>query len=157
MKFTSVFMGVFLFMFPGKLDDEVAASVFENRGNAVDVDSITHLTSDNFHSAVADSSLTVVLFYLKCKPHFLLGGCQWKYLFIYQFIEKKNIGKATWIERQAFIECSFSFSPPGDAVSMAFLSSFIEVAERLAGKQDGVLFKKSETKTGSSVYSYDAF
>lgn len=33
------------------------------------------------------------------------------------------------------VNCSFCFLPPGDAVSMAFLSSFIEVAERLAGKQ----------------------
>ncbi|XP_036071549.1 thioredoxin domain-containing protein 16 isoform X2 [Oryzias melastigma] len=69
----------------GKLDDEVAASVFENRGNPMDLDSITHLTSENFHTEVASSRLTVVLFYLK------------------------------W-----------------DAVSMAFLSSFIEVAEKLA-------------------------
>ncbi|XP_069568838.1 thioredoxin domain-containing protein 16 isoform X1 [Brachyistius frenatus] len=69
----------------GNLDDEIAASVFENRGNLPDTDSITQLTSDNFHAALAQSSLTVALFYLK------------------------------W-----------------DAVSMAFLSSFIEVAERLA-------------------------
>ncbi|XP_036947114.1 thioredoxin domain-containing protein 16 isoform X3 [Acanthopagrus latus] len=70
----------------GKLDDEVAASVYEIRGDMTDMDSITQLTSDNFHTAVAQSSLTVTLFYLR------------------------------W-----------------DAVSMAFLSSFIEVAERLAG------------------------
>uniref|UniRef100_A0A4W6DZL2 Thioredoxin domain containing 16 n=1 Tax=Lates calcarifer TaxID=8187 RepID=A0A4W6DZL2_LATCA len=69
----------------GKLDDEIAASVYENRGSLLDMDSITQLTSDNFHTTVAQSSLTVALFYLK------------------------------W-----------------DAVSMAFLSSFIEVAERLA-------------------------
>nr|XP_019960168.1 PREDICTED: thioredoxin domain-containing protein 16-like [Paralichthys olivaceus] len=69
---------------PAKLDDEIAASVFKNRGSFLDMDSITQLTSDNFHTAVAQKSLTVVLFYLK------------------------------W-----------------DAVSMAFLSSFIEVAERL--------------------------
>ncbi|XP_028256723.1 thioredoxin domain-containing protein 16 isoform X2 [Parambassis ranga] len=69
----------------GKLDDEIAASVFENRGNLLDMDSVTQLTSENFHVAVAESSLTVALFYLK------------------------------W-----------------DAVSMAFLRSFIEVAERLA-------------------------
>ncbi|XP_030602993.1 thioredoxin domain-containing protein 16 isoform X2 [Archocentrus centrarchus] len=76
----------------GKLDDEIAASVFENRVTLQDMDSVTQLTSDNFHSAVAQSGLTVVLFYLK------------------------------W-----------------DAVSMAFLSSFIEVAERLADSEvDGV-------------------
>nr|XP_020447657.1 thioredoxin domain-containing protein 16 isoform X2 [Monopterus albus] len=69
----------------GSLDDEIAASVYENRANSLDLDSITQLTSDNFHTAVTQSSLTVVLFYLK------------------------------W-----------------DAVSMAFLSSFTEVAERLA-------------------------
>ncbi|XP_005948277.1 thioredoxin domain-containing protein 16 isoform X1 [Haplochromis burtoni] len=72
----------------GKLDDEIAAAVFENRGTLSDMDSVTQLTSDNFHSAVAQSGLTVVLFYLK------------------------------W-----------------DAVSMAFLSSFIEVAERLADSE----------------------
>ncbi|XP_041834281.1 thioredoxin domain-containing protein 16 [Melanotaenia boesemani] len=69
-----------------KVDDEIAASVFENLGSLQDIDVITQLTSDNFHAEVAQSSLTVALFYLK------------------------------W-----------------DAVSMAFLSSFIEVAERLAG------------------------
>ncbi|KAM6957953.1 thioredoxin domain-containing protein 16 [Tautogolabrus adspersus] len=68
----------------GELDDEVAASVYENRGNLLDMDSITQLTSENFHAAVAQSSRTVVLFYLR------------------------------W-----------------DAVALAFLSSFIEVAERL--------------------------
>ncbi|XP_026218596.1 thioredoxin domain-containing protein 16 isoform X2 [Anabas testudineus] len=72
----------------GKLDDEIAASVYENRGEMLDLDSIIQLTSDNFHTAVAQSSLTVVLFYLK------------------------------W-----------------DAVSMAFLSSFIDVAERLADSE----------------------
>lgn len=64
---------VVLCLFPGKLDDEVAASVYENRGNMLDLESITQLTSDNFHTAVAQSSLTVVLFYLKCKTASLLG------------------------------------------------------------------------------------
>ncbi|XP_035533559.1 thioredoxin domain-containing protein 16 [Morone saxatilis] len=68
----------------GNLDDEISMSVYENRGNLLDMDLITQLTSDNFHATVAQSSLTAALFYLK------------------------------W-----------------DAVSMAFLSSFIEVAERL--------------------------
>ncbi|KAI3366068.1 hypothetical protein L3Q82_009884, partial [Scortum barcoo] len=72
----------------GKLDDEIAASVYENRGNLLDMDSITQLTSDSFHAAIAQSSLTVVLFYLK------------------------------W-----------------DAVSMAFLSSFLEVADRLSDSE----------------------
>ncbi|XP_008299682.1 thioredoxin domain-containing protein 16 isoform X2 [Stegastes partitus] len=72
----------------GNVDDEIAATVFENRGNLLDMDSITQLTSENFHTAVAQSSLTVALFYLK------------------------------W-----------------DAVSMAFLSSFIEVAELLADSE----------------------
>ncbi|XP_060888713.1 thioredoxin domain-containing protein 16 isoform X1 [Labrus mixtus] len=70
----------------GELDDEVAASLYENRGDLLDMDSITQLTSENFHAAVAQSSLTVVLFYLR------------------------------W-----------------DAVAMAFLSSYSEVAERLEG------------------------
>ncbi|XP_014909298.1 thioredoxin domain-containing protein 16 isoform X1 [Poecilia latipinna] len=68
----------------GELDDEVAADVYRNRGHFLDLDQVTQLTSDNFHSEVAQSSLTVVLFYLK------------------------------W-----------------DAVSMAFLGSFVEVAEKL--------------------------
>ncbi|XP_034720330.1 thioredoxin domain-containing protein 16 isoform X1 [Etheostoma cragini] len=72
----------------GHLDDEIAASVYENRGNLPDMDSITQLTSDNFHTAVAQSSLTVALFYLK------------------------------W-----------------DAASMAFLSSFIDVAEGLTDSE----------------------
>ncbi|XP_023185203.1 thioredoxin domain-containing protein 16 isoform X2 [Xiphophorus maculatus] len=67
-----------------ELDDEVAAEVYRNRGHFLDLDLVTQLTSDNFHSEVAQSSLTVALFYLK------------------------------W-----------------DAVSMAFLGSFIEVAEKL--------------------------
>uniref|UniRef100_A0A1A7WFH0 Thioredoxin domain containing 16 n=1 Tax=Iconisemion striatum TaxID=60296 RepID=A0A1A7WFH0_9TELE len=72
-----------------RLDDEIAATVFANRANVLDMDSIIQLTSENFHTEVARSSLTVALFYLK------------------------------W-----------------DAVSMAFLSSFIDVAGRLLGKQD---------------------
>ncbi|XP_058509542.1 thioredoxin domain-containing protein 16 isoform X1 [Solea solea] len=67
------------------LDDEIASAVYKNRGSLLDTDSVTQLTSENFHAAVAQSGLTVALFYLK------------------------------W-----------------DAVSMAFLSSFIEVAETLA-------------------------
>ncbi|XP_038151850.1 thioredoxin domain-containing protein 16 isoform X2 [Cyprinodon tularosa] len=68
----------------GELDDEVAAEVYKNRAHLHDMDSVTQLTSHNFHNEIAESSLTVALFYLK------------------------------W-----------------DAVSMDFLSSFIEVAERL--------------------------
>ncbi|XP_062270401.1 thioredoxin domain-containing protein 16 [Scomber scombrus] len=69
----------------GSLDDEIADIVYENRGHLPDMDSITQLTAEDFHTAAAESSLTVVLFYLK------------------------------W-----------------DAVSMAFLSSFVDVAERLS-------------------------
>ncbi|XP_030007199.1 thioredoxin domain-containing protein 16 [Sphaeramia orbicularis] len=68
----------------GQLDDEVAASVYQDRGNLLDMDLFTPLNTDNFHETVAQSGLTVALFYLK------------------------------W-----------------DAVSMAFLTSFAEVAERL--------------------------
>ncbi|XP_049918948.1 thioredoxin domain-containing protein 16 isoform X2 [Epinephelus moara] len=49
----------------GKLDDEVAMSFYESRGNLLDMDLIIQLTSDNFHATVAQSSLTVVLFYLR--------------------------------------------------------------------------------------------
>lgn len=68
-----------------ELDDEIAAYVYDNRLDMQDMDSITQLTTDNFHASVAQSGLTVALFYLK------------------------------W-----------------DAVSMDFISSFIEVADRLA-------------------------
>ncbi|KAL6115481.1 txndc16 [Pungitius sinensis] len=46
------------------LDDEIAESVFDNRLNLPDADSLAQLTSDNFHDTVAQSSLTVGLFYL---------------------------------------------------------------------------------------------
>lgn len=49
------------------LDDEVERTLFENRGTLPDIDSVTQLTADNFHDAVAQSSLTVALFYLRCK------------------------------------------------------------------------------------------
>ncbi|XP_061128390.1 thioredoxin domain-containing protein 16 isoform X1 [Syngnathus typhle] len=49
----------------GDLEDEIVASVYENRGHLVHMDSITQLTSDDFPNAVAQSGLTVVLFYLK--------------------------------------------------------------------------------------------
>lgn len=70
--------------FSDQLDDEVAASVYLKRGNELDMDVFTELNTHNFHSVVAQSSLTVALFYLK------------------------------W-----------------DAVSMAFLEPFVEVAEGL--------------------------
>ncbi|XP_068165175.1 thioredoxin domain-containing protein 16 [Antennarius striatus] len=68
-----------------KLDDEISASVFENRLNTLDMESLIKMTSDEFHSIVARSSLTVALFYV------------------------------TW-----------------DDVSMTFMRSYIEVADRLA-------------------------
>lgn len=97
-----------------RVDDEVAASVYKNRGNMLDMDSITHLTSDNFHDAVAQSSLTVALFYLKCKAH----------LVCWPFNEREHMKTVVLV-----------VSPTGDAVSVTFLSSFIEVADRLTGKQ----------------------
>ncbi|XP_062303219.1 thioredoxin domain-containing protein 16 isoform X1 [Osmerus eperlanus] len=66
------------------LDDEVAESVYRNRGQTLDMEAVTELTADTFHSAVADNRHTVVLFYVK------------------------------W-----------------DAVSVAFIPSFLEVAETL--------------------------
>ncbi|XP_041704244.2 thioredoxin domain-containing protein 16 isoform X1 [Coregonus clupeaformis] len=66
------------------LDDEVAESVYRDRGQSLDMDAVTELTADTFHSAVAESDHTVVLFYVK------------------------------W-----------------DAVSMAFMQSYIEVSESL--------------------------
>ena len=49
------------------LDDEVAESVFRSRGVSLDMDAVTLLNGDNFHAAVAQHSLTVALFYLKCQ------------------------------------------------------------------------------------------
>lgn len=48
-----------------ELDDEVAAALFEKRTTLLDKESVGQLTSDNFHDAVAQSSLTVALFYLQ--------------------------------------------------------------------------------------------
>ncbi|XP_061693151.1 thioredoxin domain-containing protein 16 isoform X2 [Syngnathoides biaculeatus] len=68
-----------------ELDDEIVASVYSNRGHLEQMASVTQLTSDDFTDTIAQSGLTVVLFYLK------------------------------W-----------------DAISMAFFSSFTEVAKRLS-------------------------
>lgn len=117
---------MFLCLPPAKLDDEIAASVHTQRANMLDLDSIIELTSDNFHTEVAQSSLTVVLFYLRCKPH--SSYCpvrQWE-ANEYEFeIHADGI--------------NFCFSPPGDAVSKVFLHSFMDVAERLGGKQEDVM------------------
>ncbi|KAJ7991016.1 hypothetical protein DPEC_G00292860 [Dallia pectoralis] len=66
------------------LDDEVAESVYRDRGQTLNMDAVTELTSDMFHSAVAAGDHMVVLFYVK------------------------------W-----------------DAVSMAFMQSYIEVSKSL--------------------------
>ncbi|XP_026782684.3 thioredoxin domain-containing protein 16 [Pangasianodon hypophthalmus] len=71
------------------LDDEVAESVYRDRGVMLDMESVSELTADTFSTAVAQSDLTVVLFYFK------------------------------W-----------------DAVSMAFLQSYVEVADALEGVSD---------------------
>ncbi|KAM9820664.1 thioredoxin domain-containing protein 16 [Neosynchiropus ocellatus] len=68
----------------GELDDEIAEAVYKNRADLLDSEALTSLTSDNYRATVAQSDLTVVLFYVK------------------------------W-----------------NAVSVAFLSSFLEVAEKL--------------------------
>lgn len=62
-----VFVCVSLCVPSVKVDDEIARTVFENRGTLPDMDSVTQLTADNFHDAVAQNSLTVALFYLNCK------------------------------------------------------------------------------------------
>uniref|UniRef100_A0A3B4BH97 Thioredoxin domain containing 16 n=1 Tax=Periophthalmus magnuspinnatus TaxID=409849 RepID=A0A3B4BH97_9GOBI len=48
-----------------QFDDEVAASVYLKRGMDLDMEVFTELNRQNFHSVVAQSSLTVALFYLK--------------------------------------------------------------------------------------------
>ncbi|KAJ0062298.1 hypothetical protein NL108_007510 [Boleophthalmus pectinirostris] len=48
-----------------QLDDEVAASVYRKRAEELDMDVFTVLNTQNFHRVVAQSSLTVALFYLK--------------------------------------------------------------------------------------------
>ena len=55
------------------LDDEVAESVFRSRGVSLDMDAVTLLNSDNFLPAVAEHSLTVALFYLKCETRQTTG------------------------------------------------------------------------------------
>lgn len=50
-----------------QLDDEIATSVYQNQGLIPDVVSITELTPENFHDAVAQRKLTVVLFYFQCE------------------------------------------------------------------------------------------
>ncbi|XP_019909919.1 thioredoxin domain-containing protein 16 isoform X3 [Esox lucius] len=47
------------------LDDEVAESVYRDRGQTLNMDALTELTADRFHSAVAASEHMVVLFYVK--------------------------------------------------------------------------------------------
>lgn len=59
-----------------QLDDEIATSVYQSRGLIQDVDSITELTPENFHDAVAQRSLTVVLFYFQCEMRFFFVACQ---------------------------------------------------------------------------------
>uniref|UniRef100_H3BX08 Thioredoxin domain containing 16 n=1 Tax=Tetraodon nigroviridis TaxID=99883 RepID=H3BX08_TETNG len=48
-----------------QLDDEIASSVYRSHGLIQEVDSVTELTPENFHHAVAQRSLTVVLFYFQ--------------------------------------------------------------------------------------------
>lgn len=55
-----------------KLDDEVAAVQFEKRTTTLNREVVSQITFDNFHDVVAQSSLTVALFYLQCK-----GGSPW--------------------------------------------------------------------------------
>ncbi|XP_072545094.1 thioredoxin domain-containing protein 16 [Salminus brasiliensis] len=66
------------------MDDEVAESVYRDRGLTLDVEAVTELTAETFSTAVTKNGLTVALFYVK------------------------------W-----------------DAVSMAFLQSYVEVADAL--------------------------
>ncbi|XP_060736419.1 thioredoxin domain-containing protein 16 isoform X1 [Tachysurus vachellii] len=74
------------------LDDEVAESVYRDRGVTLDMESVSELTADTFAAVVTQNGFTVVLLYLK------------------------------W-----------------DAVSMAFLQSYIEVADALRGVSDVTL------------------
>lgn len=55
------------------LDDEVAESVYRDRGVTLDMESVSELTADTFTSAVAQNGLTVVLFYVKCE--FYVSAC----------------------------------------------------------------------------------
>ncbi|XP_058254828.1 thioredoxin domain-containing protein 16 isoform X1 [Hemibagrus wyckioides] len=74
------------------LDDEVAESVYRDRGVTLDMESVSQLTANTFSAAVAQNGLTAVLFYMK------------------------------W-----------------DAVSKAFLQSYVEVADALEGVSDVTL------------------
>lgn len=57
---------VFMFL-PGKLDDEVLSTVYERRAQFLDLDDLAVLTSVNFHDVVAQSNLTVAMFYHRCE------------------------------------------------------------------------------------------
>lgn len=57
------------------LDDEVAESVYRDRGQSLDMDAVTELTADTFHSTVAESDYTVVLFYVKCEHVAFISFC----------------------------------------------------------------------------------
>lgn len=49
------------------LDDEVAESVYRDRGVMLDMESVSELTAETFSTAVTQNGLTVVLFYMKCE------------------------------------------------------------------------------------------
>lgn len=67
-----------MFLPSDQLDDEIATFVYQSHSLIPHVDSITELTPENFHNAVAQRSLTVVLFYFQCEIKFFFVVCQRK-------------------------------------------------------------------------------
>lgn len=112
------------------LDDEVAESVYRDRDLILDLEPLLELTADIFTSTLAQHDHLVVLFYIKCK-------CRNRFsltLTCKTFTELnlccyEMLGELTSSSNE-------SVCPLGEAVSIAFLHSFVEVAEALEGKEE---------------------
>uniref|UniRef100_A0A3B5R6P8 Thioredoxin domain containing 16 n=1 Tax=Xiphophorus maculatus TaxID=8083 RepID=A0A3B5R6P8_XIPMA len=110
----------------GELDDEVAAEVYRNRGHFLDLDLVTQLTSDNFHSEVAQSSLTVPELTVENLPSFLSLGKALLLLFVGE--EEDEIGQR---QNQALVDqmrglysvCFSGRTPAGLSVLGSYLGS----------------------------------
>lgn len=120
----------------------------------LDMESVSELTGDTFSTAVAQEGLTVVLFYIKC---------EWVFSFLFQFVLWKvfclfessvlimKLFLTKW--RSKWARCRiFSLSCAGDAVSMACLQSYVEVADALEGKEDTGRYVKPHSAIDAHVY-----
>lgn len=76
-----------------ELEDEIALFADENPDQLQNIDYIIQITADNFHDVVAQSSLTVAVFYLDCELHFFLLACQEEEANKY----KLNVNSTDWL------------------------------------------------------------